>query len=278
GGGISGLVAAWHLGKRGAQNILVIEKDTPEGGMARLDGDPAHPFSQAAAYTVYPYNDNLIALYEDLGIVTGLDAMMLPIVDDKYILKARENNIHMEGKWYTDAWNDGLDALPYSAKIKTDLKAFRDQMVTFYNYVGTDNKIGFDTPSDASSTDAEVRSLDNMTLLEFVTSKGWDPEVSKFWDRYCRSALGTTHDKASAWGAVNFLAAEFNPTLSQPGGNAYLAKAISAKVGASRVKTNTFVLRAQIMGTEVHVSILEGETVTTLRAKTVIYAAPRYIA
>src|SRR5262245_53648698 len=32
------------------------------------------------------------------------------------------------------------------------------------------------------------------------------------------------------------------------------------------------------MGTEVHVSILEGDVVTTLRAKTVIYAAPRYIA
>jgi monoamine oxidase len=278
GGGISGLTAAWKLCKLGHDAILVLEKDTPVGGFARSDGADPLLYSQAAAYTVLPYNENLIALYTDLGIVTGTDAKGVAKLAEGYELATPVNNVHIGGTWYADAWETGLDQLPFDAKVKADLAAFRDAMKAYYDYVGKDGKIGFDTPSDASTTDADVRALDDLTLAEWVAKKGWDSKVSEFWDPYCRSALGTTHDQVSAWAAVNFLGSEFHPTISRPGGNAHLGRALAAKVGETRVKTNAFVIRAVNAGDEVHVTYLVDGVTTTVRAKAAIYAGPRFVA
>ena len=278
GGGISGLTAAWKLRKLGHDAILVLEKDSPVGGLSRSDGKAPLLYSQCTAYTVYPYNANLIELYTDLGIVTGVDKGGAAILADGYALAAPVNSSFVGGAWVEDSWEAGLDKLPYDAKVKADLAAFRDDMKAWYRYVGKDGKAGFDTPSDASTTDAEVRALDDVTLAEYVAKKGWDPAVSEFWDPYARSAFGTTHDKLSAWAAINFLGSEFQPTISQPGGNAHLARALAQKVGATRVKTGAFVIRAVIAGDEVHVTYLDAGVPRTIRARTVVYAAPRYIA
>jgi phytoene dehydrogenase-like protein len=277
GGGISGLVAARKLQKLGVAKILLLEKEAPAGGMAKLDGDPA--YSQAAAYTVFPYNDNLYEVYEDLGVITGYEGDGTPIVDPKYLIKAPTNSDYVDGKWVVDSWEEaGMDALPFPLNVIDGLKSFRLDMIDWYNYVGKDKLLAFDTPTDSSTMDAAVRELDNMTLAEYVASKGWAPEVSQFFDPYIRSALGTTHDKVSAWAAIGFLGCEFHPVLSQPGGNAYLAEGLITKLGEGVIKTDAFVLRVKNEGEEVHVSYLEGDVVTTVRAKTAIYAANRYIA
>ena len=76
---------------------------------------------------------------------------------------------------------------------------------------------------------------------------------------------------------LNFLGSEFYPVQSQPGGNAYLAEMLAAKVGSAKIKLNAFVLRVLEEAGEVHVSYLEDGTPVTLRAKTAIYAAPRHM-
>lgn len=277
GSGIAGLVSAWKLKKRGVTNFIILEKDAI-GGMAQLDGDAAHPFAQAAAYTVYPYNDNLIEVYTELGIVTGLDMDGAAIVDPKYVVKEPANNVIINGKFTPDGWVEGLDSLPLPANVIADLKACTQDMRDWYDYVGADGKFGFDTPTDASTTDPDVRALDNLTWLEYVKSKGWDPAVSEFWDPYIRSALGAQHDTVSAWAMLNFMGSEFKPGMSQPGGNAYLAKALAAKVGEAKIKTGAVVVRATNQGAEVHVTYLENGKATTIRAKSAICAAPQYIA
>jgi hypothetical protein len=205
GAGISGLVAAWHLGRSGMQNVLVLEKETAVGGVAKMATDGGRPFALGAAYSVMPYNDQLYALYEDLGIITGYDADELPIIADGYLVEPPGNNSFIEGQWVSDSWGEGIASLPLPANVIADLQAFCEEMVVMYDYVGTDELLGFDTPSDASTTDAAIRALDVMSLLEYVESKGWDPGVSEFFDPYCRSSLGTTHDQISAWGAICFL-------------------------------------------------------------------------
>lgn len=279
GGGISGLVAARKLQKIGVTNILLLEKEDPVGGVSKRGGEPGKDLhSQAAAYTVMPYNDNLYEVYEDLGIITGYDMGGSPIIDPKYLVKPPSNSDYFDGKWYADSWEAGIDALPHPPNVIADLKAFRQDMIDWYNYVGMDGKLGFDTPTDASTEDPAARDLDKMTLAEYVASKGWAPEVSEFFDKYCASALGTTHDKCSAWAAVGFLGSEYQPVISQPGGNSHLALALADKIGMDKIKTNAFVLRAKNEGDEVHVSYMIDGAITTARAKTVIYAANRYIA
>jgi len=276
GSGIGGLVSAWKLGKKGVTNLIILEKDAL-GGMAQQDGDAMHTFSRAAAYTVYPYNDNLIEVYTDLGVVTGVDMDGAAIVDPKYVVPEPANNVIMGGKIIADGWNAGLDSLPLPANVIADLKACTADMKAWYDYVGKDGAFAFDTPSDASTTDPEVRALDNMTWLDYVKSKGWDPAVSKFWDPYIRSALGGTHDTVSAWAVLNFMGSEFQPGMSEPGGNAYLAKALAAKIGEAKIKTNAVVVRATTQGMEVHVTYLENGKATTIKAKSAICAAPQYI-
>lgn len=277
GSGIAGLVSAWRLGKKGVTNMIILEKDDI-GGMAQLDTDGTHTFAQAAAYTVYPYNDNLIEVYTDLGVVTGVDMDGAAILDPKYVVPEPANNVIMDGQIIADGWNAGLDSLPLPANVIADLKACTQDMRDWYDFVGTDGKFAFDTPTDASTTDPEVRALDNLTWLEYVKSKGWDPAVSEFWNPYIRSALGATHDTVSAWAVLNFMGSEFQPGMSEPGGNAYLAKALAAKVGAAKIKTGTTVIRATNQGMEVHVTYLENGKATTIRAKTAICAVPQYIA
>lgn len=279
GAGVSGLVAARKLQTLGVQKILVLEKEPEAGGQARLDGTAPHVYSQAVAYSVFPYNDNLVEVYEDLGIVTGKDADGAAIVDPKYLIKAPVNSSIIGGKIISDAWEGGLDKLPYSAKAISDLKKFRDKMKEFYDTIGKDGLLAFDTPTDASSADAELRALDAMSLAEWVKGQGFDPKVSEFWDPYCRSSLGTTHDRVSAWAAISFLGAEFFPTLSQPGGNAYLTRALAGKLGGGIVKTGAFAVQVVNQGNEVHVSYREaGDKITTVRAKSAIYCAPVFLA
>lgn len=278
GGGVSGLCAAYRLQKLGAKSVLVLEKEDPVGGYARLDGPPESPWGQAAAYTVYPYNDNLIEIYTDLGIITGMDADGYPILDESYVLNEPVNTSFIGGKWYPASWDMGIDGLPYDAEMKDSLKKFRDKMLEWYDYVGADGLTAFDTPSDASTTDKIVRDLDNISFSAYIAQEKWSPKVAEFYGPYCRSAFGTDPDKLSAWAALNFFTSEFGPTMSQPGGNAHMALKFAAKVGAANIQTKCFVLQIKNEGGEVHISYVKDDVVTTLRAKSAIYAGPRYLA
>lgn len=278
GGGLSGLTTAYRLQKLGITNILVLEKEDPVGGFARLDGPAESAWGQGSAYTVFPYNDNLFEIYTDLGIITGVDADDVPILDDKYVLKLPANSSYIEGKWYAEPWDAGIDALPYSEQIRSDMKAFRDDMITWYEYADADGLFAFDTPTDASTPEPSVRDLDKISFAAYIDQKGWAPEVADFYAPYCRSAFGTTPDKLSAWAALNFFGSEFQPSMSQPGGNAHLALKLRDIVGEASIQTGSFVLQAKNEGEEVHITYLKGDAAQTIRAKTAVYAGPRYLA
>lgn len=278
GGGIAGLVTAYRLQKLGITNILLLEKEDPVGGYARLDGANGEEWGQAAAYTVFPYNDNLYEIYTDLGIMKGFDADDLPILDEKFVIDLPANNSFIGGKWYAEPWDTGIDSLPYSDAVKAGLKAFRDDMVYWYNWTDPMGNFATDTPTDASTEDPMVRGYDGISFAQYISDKGWPAEVSEFYTPYCRSAFGCDPDQLSAWAAINFFGSEFMPSMSQPGGNAHIALKLKEIIGASVLQTNSFVLRAKNEGEEVHVTYLKDDVSTTLRAKTAVYAGPRYLA
>jgi protoporphyrinogen oxidase len=291
GGGPSGLAAAWRLRKLKYDNILVLEKNDTVGGYCRDERSGRHAYSIAAAYTEYPDTATLIELYSDLGVVTGTDAHGDPVVAERYLPKSTESKDYIQGVWYDDAWDSGIDDLPLPKKVRDDLRAFRNDLERWNKYVGGDGKEAFAKPTDASTTDAAVRELDNLTLLEYIAKRGWDPQVSEFFDSFVRSSMGSTHDRISAWAAISFLLGEFNfrsgngpaagqatNMLTQPGGNGYLSRLLAERIGADRIRTQAFVLRARNAGDEVHVTCLQGGNPKTLRARTAIYAAPRYVA
>ncbi len=124
-----------------------------------------------------------------------------------------------------------------------------------------------------------------MSLVEWCTSQGWPPEVGAFWDPYCKSALRGPASQVSAWAAIPFLGAEFQPTLTLPGGNAWLPLAFAGKVGLDKIKTGKTVVRVEQKGDVVLVGVVPTSewaaavnTVETLQAKSVIFAVPHYFA
>ncbi|MCX7012140.1 MAG: FAD-dependent oxidoreductase, partial [Candidatus Sumerlaeota bacterium] len=294
GGGVSGLAAAWKLRQLKHDNILLLEKDDAVGGFARDESSGELVYSIAAAYTAYPDNDELVALYADIGVVTGVDARGNAIIAERYLPQSIADKDYIDGTWYDDAWDSGINNLPFPKNVRNDFRAFRKDLRSWYNYVGADGRDGFAVPTDQSTTDAKVRNLDNLSLQEYIAGNGWDPKVSEFFDPFIRSSMGSTHDRISAWAAISFLSGEFGfgsggraqgasteqdtSTLAQPGGNGYLSRLLADRIGHERLRTNAFVIRAVNAGDEVHVTYLEAEIPTTARARTVIYAAPRYMA
>jgi protoporphyrinogen oxidase len=294
GGGISGLVAAWQLSKLKHRNILLLEKNDSVGGYCRDERSGRQIYSIASAYTAYPDNRTLVDLYSDLGMMAAPGADRKPVVADRYLPSSTESKDYIDGAWYDDAWDSGIDDLPLSKKVRGDLGAFRDNLQYWYRYVGADGKPAFGKSTDESTTDAKARNLDTLTLKEYVLREGWDVKASEFFDSFVRSSMGSTHDRISAWAAISFLLYEFDfrtadqaqeesarqgtNVLTQPGGNGYLSRLLADRIGPERIRTSAFVLQAKNAGDEVHVTYLDGENARTARARTAIYAAPRYVA
>ncbi len=294
GGGPSGLAAAWQLCKAKHQNILVLEKNDSVGGYCRDQRSGKQLYSIASAYTEYPAQQELVELYADLGVVGGTDDRGNALIAARYLPSSNDSKDYIDGAWYDDAWDTGIDRLPLPRKVRADLKAFRGDLQQWDGYIGSDGREAFAKSTDQSTTDAKVRGLDRLTLKEYVAKQGWDLRVSAFFDSFVRSSMGSTHDRISAWAAINFLLGEFNfrsgdkppgpaprpyaNILTQPGGNGYLSRLLARRIGRERIRTKAFVLRAKNCGDQVHVSFLESAKPQTVRARTAIYAAPRYLA
>ena len=99
GGGLSGLVAAWQLGKKG-YSVFLLEKGDEVGGQCRKDASEPNPASVASAFTDYPYNKQLTELYTDLGIVTGTTEQGYPVIDEQYLVMPPYDCHYIDGAWY----------------------------------------------------------------------------------------------------------------------------------------------------------------------------------
>ena len=284
GGGLAGLTAARMLKKQGV-DVLLLEKDADVGGQCRMDRSSAVPAAMASAFTDFPYNDDLIAFYTDLGVVTAIGDDGYPQVDERFVVKPPYDAHFIRGRWYPNPFADGgIARLPFSARIKSDLQAFADDMVTWYDYVGTDGRAAFDFPIDTrTSSDAAVRWLDTLTFAEYVAAKGWHPAVAAFFEPLIASELGASHDRVSAFAALCNISADISPAdgegvISRPGGNAHIAIKLQELIGGKGIINNAFVTRVVNRRGGVDVACLIRGRPATIHAGAAIFAAPMFMA
>jgi len=286
GGGMGGLSAAWELIKSGL-NVVVLEKSSSVGGLCKMDNSTDVKASIASAYTGYPYNDMLLNLFKDLKIVKGHYDDGYPMISKKYLAMPPYDVHFIDGKWYNDPFTDekNMKALPFSDQIKDDFRAFLQDMMSWYDYVGKDGLSAFDLPLDkACSTDSQVRDLDKITFLDYVKSKGWDPLVASFFDPLLTSEFGVTHDKVSAYAAICNISSDIYPdeydlgTVSCPGGNAHIAVKLSELIGGENIETDAFVTSVKNIKGGVRVSYIKnGKHVSTI-GNSAVFAAPYFMA
>jgi len=276
GAGLSGLCAAWALKKSGVGDVVLLDKEPVAGGEARALQIAGKRAAAGAAYSLTPWGDPLFDFYRALGVVP--EGGTKP--DPKYLVPEPANRSFYGGRWIDDAWNDGMGNLPLESAALADLKTLRATMLELASYKTTDGRPAFETPVDDCTHDEAIRALDRVSFAAWVASRGWRPEATAFFDPYCRSALGMKSDEVSAWAAINFLQAEFGPTLTQPGGTAWLAEKLVALVGAQSLKLGRNIVRVVTAddGVRVTTTDVEGQDPRTLKARRAIFALPKYLA
>lgn len=249
GGGISGLTAAHYLRDT---DLLVLEKETRLGGHARMGTWRGLTYSEGAAYLV-----------DTSGHVGELlDALRLELrrirePGDAYYVGKRQ---------VTDFWGEGSERLPFSDAARRGFRQFMRDLAAVED---------LPTLPVEKASSAALR-LDRQSFGEHVRRYG--PEVHRYLDLYCRSALGGPVDGISTYWGLNFLSGEFEPRYTWPGGLTAVGEAIARTVDPARIRTGAHVFRVEPVGDKVHVSYFDGDEPVTVEARAAVVAMPKQVA
>jgi hypothetical protein len=150
-----------------------------------------------------------------------------------------------------------------------------------------------DYPSVPASDPALVEALDRISFKRFLQNaalqrkiygRSVGPISALGWEAieyYCWGAFGTTAEETSAYHGLNFFAAEYGDILVYPGGNAFIAKRLAERIrqaGANRIRTGAWTLRVERDGDGFGVIAWEHERLHRYRARSVVFAAPLFLA
>lgn len=249
GGGISGLTAAHDLPDA---NLLVLEKEARLGGHARKGTWRDMTYSEGSAYLV-DTTGHVGELLADLR----LDLREIREPGDAY---------HAGKRPVVDFWGEGSEHLPFSEEARRGFRAFMRDLAGMRDLPTL--------PVERASSAA--LGLDRQSFGEYLRPYG--PEVHRYLDLYCRSALGGPVDGISTYWGLNFLSGEFEPRYTMPGGLAAVGEAIARSIDPARVQTGAQVFRIEPVGDKVRVSYLLGDEAVTVEARAVVAALPKQIA
>jgi monoamine oxidase len=246
GGGISGL-AAVHL--LPGYDWLLLEKEPHWGGNAYAMEYDGVAYATGSAFLL-DQQDEAAQLSKELGLT------MLPIDGwDGTILK---------NEFIPDMWGENLDHIPYPAKVREEFKRFKQAIL-------------------AIDLKSRERELDHVPFSHFL--KGYGPEIRAWWDCYGPSNWGAWAAESSSLVAI----ADFqefagekreNTHNTWPGGNGALTKKLSERLlekNKDRMLTEATTISVTQHKGEAHVTYIHGGHPTTVAAKGVIMATPKFI-
>jgi hypothetical protein len=283
GGGVSGLSAAWKLRRSGIDNILLLEMAEKLGGTS-LSGERAgSAFPWGAHYINIPPQeaDCVHEVLGDLGIIEGYDARGWPRIADGTLLRWPHERLHIDGEW-----RGGLDPLEGgTASEREQGLRFRDEMLRWTLYRGRDGRRAFAMPLLYSSSDPQVRSLDRMSMAEYMQRHDFDsPRLNWLVDYACRDDYGSLAKQTSAWAGIHYFACRYydyrlydeypTHTLTWPEGNARLTNGLAAALEREQLRRGTLLLRIEEHGAEMHLGTyeIESQRFVSIRSRAVVYA------
>ncbi|MGZ3713233.1 MAG: FAD-dependent oxidoreductase [Bdellovibrionota bacterium] len=232
GGGLAGLSSAVYLTDHG-KKVLLLEKENHLGGLAAWGEEKSHVrYDRGAAYWTSAYEEEL-AILKHIGLGDFEKKNPIPEPIDSYFVR---------GKFYPGIWDEKtLQDLPASfALFRYELqKSNEDKMIPNQPFEEFAELDGGSMALDGLSTRAWIegmpasmraRKLDAAgaaILARFQASHLPGPtgmeDVVELMDLYCRSALGTTTDYASAMAFANFYISEIETRYTTPQGTGVAA-------------------------------------------------------
>jgi len=259
GAGISGLVAARALARRGLR-VIVLEQARVPGGNARSAKWADVEYAIGAAYFTRPDPGTALeTLYREIGVLER--AVKVPKGEALF------GGRMMEGFW------DGATDAPHAAATKQIRDAWRAIYHERYPAIPW-------TRETKGWTHEQFERADREPFARTVERLGAPPHVRMFCEYYCWSSFGGSASEISSYAALNFLTAEFGDILALPGGNAGIARALIADLERGGVEILTGRLAAGVTqaGGGVDVAALHGEEVHHYPARACVLAIPRFIA
>ena len=288
GGGVSGLCAAWKLRKAGLDDFILLELEPWLGGTAASGRAGENEFPWAAHYINVPpvEADCVKEVLSDFGIIEGYDEGGRPIISEEHVLRWPSERLFMDGRWIE--W-DLLNGA--STEDREAIRAFEDDMLYWTLYRGFDHRRAFVLPLSYSTTDSQVRQLDEISMETYVRAKGWNsPRLDWMINYACRDDYGGTMATVSAWAGIHYFACRYydrrlqneypTDTLTWPAGNGYLVQRLADDLTDAQCRLGCAALRVDNSDAGVQVGYLDtsDDTFRSLSARTVIYASKLHTA
>jgi glycine/D-amino acid oxidase-like deaminating enzyme len=276
GGGIAGLAAARRLARRGVREFLLLELEGETGGNAACGRNAVSAYPWGAHYVpvLNEESTDVVALFEELGIIRGRDASGAPIYEEEYLCADPVERLFDAGRW-----QEGL--LPRLGLTDDD----RRQCDAFFARMAEwrERRV-FTIPLDRGSRDAEWLALDGVPMAEWMTQQGWHSAPLRwFVDYCCRDDYGARLPHVSAYAGIHYFAArrgraanaDSDAVLTWPEGNGWLARRMAEPI-ADRIRTGALVWNVD--GAAVDYFDVASERSVRVQARSVICAAPRFVA
>ena len=204
GGGMAGLSAAWWLKKNGVSDFVVLELEKEPGGNSRSGSNEISKYPWGAHYVplANPESEYVRALFEDTGVITGVDAKGQPIYNELYLCHEPQERLLKDGYF-----QEGM--VPHRGLQPKD----NEQLARFFKKVselraaqGEDGRPAFAIPLDLSSRDDQYLALDRVSFAEWLTANKFDAKPLLWYLNYCcRDDYGSTVDNVSAWSVSTIL-------------------------------------------------------------------------
>lgn len=288
GGGVAGLAAGWRLARAGYSDFVLLELERETGGTARSGTSPIVSYPWGAHYIPAPAKENvtLVELLDEMGVFEGRDAEDEPVVREQYLCRDPQERIYYRGRWY-----EGLYlAVGASDEDRRQMEAFKAEMRRWTEWRDAQGRLAFTIPIAHGSDDAEVRALDRISMAEWLDARGFtSPRLRWYVEYACRDDYGASLEQTSAWAGVFYFTSRVDedgedaqPLITWPEGNGRLVHHLTSRV-ADRVRCGVAVTeirpvgegrdaRVEVVGLDVAANRAVG-----IRAKRVVFAAPRYL-
>ncbi len=288
GGGVAGLTAAWKLLKSGIADFVLLELEPAPGGTSRSGTSPLVSYPWGAHYLPAPTKENvaLVELLDEMGMLEGQDTWGEPIVAEQFLCRDPEERVFYKGRWYEGLY---LHAGETPDEVR-QREAFDAEIRGWIAWRDAKGRRAFTIPVAAGSDDAEVTSLDRISMGEWMRQRGYTSSRLRWLVDYaCRDDYGMTIDQTSAWAGLFYFASrvlkpgdESQPLMTWPEGNGRLVAHLFEKA-KSRVRLGQAV--ADIVPTETKgkvgvdvVTIDSSGRASGIHAGNVIFAAPHFMA
>ena len=285
GGGVAGLTAAWHLLKSGFEDFVLLELESAPGGTSRSGSNNFTSFPWGAHYIPVPMKENhaLVSLLEEMRVIEGKDESGEPVVAEQFLCRDPEERVFFKGRWYEGLYLHAGE----SEADKEQMARFNAEMARWISWRDSKNRRAFTIPVSACSDDEEVASLDRISMGEWMNRQRFSSARLRWWVDYaCRDDYGMTVDQTSAWAGLFYFCSrvakatvDSQPLITWPEGNGRLVKYLF-----DRIKPKVLLDRAALEvipvaeGVDVITLDRDGKSPRGLRAQSVIFAAPQFMA